>query len=368
MSDTRALASTSIATEAADWYARLRAQDVSQLEAVRFRAWLAGDPARRREFEAIDTFWDNLSAIEKSPEVLRVRAELAARRRRKRKGRTGAWWAVAATIVIAMAGVWTAWLWSADRYATNVGEQRTVPLPDGSLITLNTDTEVRLHYSKAKRAVELIRGQANFEVAKDASRPFVVAAGGGEVQAVGTVFDVYKSADKVTVTLIEGKVAVIPQASPGLRPPPYPHPNPSPSEGEGAIASSPSPSHGEGQGVRNASGKGGTAIYLSAGEQLSYATTAGSVKRVSADVPRVTAWRARKLDFSNTPILEAIAEANRYSLEQIVLEAPELKDARISGTFEAGKNDLFAEGLQTFFSLDVVRSPDNRIVLKSMPE
>ena len=67
---------------------------------------------------------------------------------------------------------------------------------------------MRLHFSADLRGVELVSGQANFEVAKDASRPFVVTAGGSEVRAVGTQFDVYKTADKVTVTLIEGKVAV----------------------------------------------------------------------------------------------------------------------------------------------------------------
>jgi transmembrane sensor len=344
MSDSGNPTATSIPTEAADWYARLRAQNLSQLEAARFRAWLAGDPARRREFETIDTFWDDLAAIEKSPEVRRVRAELSARRRRNGERR---WFAVAATLVVAMAGAWTAWQFNVDRYVTNVGEQRTIPLADGSLITLNTDTELRLHYSKTKRAIELLRGQANFDVAKDANRPFVVDAGGGEVQAVGTVFDVYKSADTVTVTLIEGKVAITPG---------YPMSNDvrgnSVPAAKEIFAAAPEST--------------GAKFILAVGEQLSYAT-AGAVKRVSADVPRVTAWRTRKLDFRNTPILEAIAEANRYSREQIVLEAPALRDARISGTFEAGKNDLLAEGLQTYFRLDVVRTNDHRILLKSSP-
>jgi len=325
MSDTRHQPAVSIATEAADWYARLSAPDVSELEAVRFRAWLAADPARRAEFEAIDTLWADLAAIDKSAEVLRIRAAISARRRASRWWHS-AKWSIAATLVAVIGAGWLAWQqWGSERYVTDVGKQRTVPLADGSIVMLNTDTEVKLHFSEAKRGVELVRGQANFEVAKDPSRPFIVTAGGGEVRAVGTVFDVYKAADKVTVTLIEGKVAVT---------------------GEGGHAS------GEAR-----------EIILAAGEQLSYATRTSSVKRAAADVPRVTAWRARKLDFSDTPILEAIAEANRYSRDQIVLEAPALKDARISGTFEAGKNELLVEGLQTYFRLNVERSDDHRIVL-----
>jgi transmembrane sensor len=77
----------------------------------------------------------------------------------------------------------------------------------------------------------------------------------------------------------------------------------------------------------------------------------------------VEAWRARKLDFSDTPLSEAIAEANRYSMVQIVLEAPAFKNERISGRFEAGRNDLFAEGLEGYFHFHVERSRDGQIVL-----
>jgi transmembrane sensor len=83
----------------------------------------------------------------------------------------------------------------------------------------------------------------------------------------------------------------------------------------------------------------------------------------NADIARVEAWRARKLDFSNTPLAEAIAEANRYSVVQIVLEAPAFEDARISGRFEAGRNDLFTEGLQAYFHFHVERRGGGQIVL-----
>jgi transmembrane sensor len=189
----------------------------------------------------------------------------------------------------------------------------------------------------------LLRGQANFDVAKDAKRPFVVTAGGGEVRAVGTVFDVYKAADKVMVTLIEGKVAVTPNRSASVNV----------STVEQAQTELPAPAE----------------LFLAAGEQLSFATTPDIVaspdvvKLAATDVPRVTAWRARKLDFSDTLLPDAIAEANRYSRQQIVLDAPELTGARISGTFEAGKNEALVEGLQTYFQLDVERADDRQIVL-----
>jgi transmembrane sensor len=336
MSDVKPTERSSIATEAADWYARLRAESVTELDAVRFRAWIAGDPERRREFEAIDEFWDDLGAIQNSPEVLRERAAIARRRalsskpaiapaatrgRYKRKRV----WAAAAAVLLVVGTLLLVQRQTMDRYVTSIGEQRSVPLADGSVVTLNTATEIRLHFSADRRGVELVSGQANFEVAKDASRPFVVMAGGSEVRAVGTQFDVYKTADKVTVTLIEGKVAI--KEAP-----------------VGAGAST-------------------VEVNLAAGEQLSYETKTGAVRRASADIPRVSAWRARKLDFSDTPLADAIAEANRYSRVQIELDARELQGARISGRFEAGRNDLFVEGLQTYFQLNVDRSSDRRIVL-----
>lgn len=337
-----------IATEAADWYARLRAPDLSELERVRFRAWLASDPLRRQEFEAIDSFWDGLSAIQDSPQVAGVRAHLSSMRRRSRSRPHGATWAVAATLVAVLMGAWFSWhRWNAGRYATKSGQMRSVHLPDGSSATLNAATEIRLRYSQGRRGVELIRGEANFKVAKDPSRPFVVDAGAGQVEALGTMFDVYKSTGKITVTLIEGTVAVTPDS------------RAMPTSGSDSSITKAIES-------RTSRIIDDSVIVLTAGEQLSYAAMpTDSVAHATAHVPEIVHWRSRKLDFSNTPILAAIAEANRYSLQQIVLDGPQLENARISGIFAVGRNDLFAEGLRTYFHLEAVRAGDHTIILKA---
>lgn len=313
-----------ITQEAADWHARLRRESLTEMEEARFRTWLAGNPARRREFDAISAMWEQLGALADSPEVLNELAAAPAAPAPARtthvSRRTVIGWALAASVV-ATAGI-TSWQWlsAPELYATALGEQRIVPLGDGSVVTLNTSSKISVHFSRNQRRVELLEGQAIFAVAKDAARPFIVRAGGGETLAVGTEFDVYRRAQDTLVTLIEGRVTV---TSP--------------------LAGSPT-------------------IALTAGEAASYsARSAAQLTKV--DLQRATAWRRRKLDWADTPLSEAISEANRYSNLKIELRGTGLADAKISGVFEAGRNDSVAEGVRAYYGLRLERFGDDRIVL-----
>ena len=187
---------SSPAQEAADWYARLRSDSVSEVEEARFRAWLSGDPARRREFDELSDLWDKLSGVSESPEVLRelrrsnmapaaiVNATAAAPPRASRRAVVG--WALAAGIAGVAGFISWQHLFSTDTYSTGLGELSTVSLADGSVLTLNTSSRVQVKFSGTERRVDVLQGQANFKVAKDASRPFIVSAGTGHVRALGT--------------------------------------------------------------------------------------------------------------------------------------------------------------------------------------
>jgi transmembrane sensor len=263
----------------------------------------------------------------------------------KPRMRTALPWAMAASVVIAIL-VGTALVLRPTpqappvAFATHVGEQRRVALEDGSSVMLNTASEISVKYTAAQRTLTLVKGQATFEVAKDASRPFVVRVGQGTVTALGTVFDVYRQDDRVTVTLLEGSVAVLPKAD---------------DSGEAGAASA------------NASGAGAapgavTPIVLTAGQQVSYAESDPLPMRVQADVERALAWRRKKMDFRDTLLPEAIAEANRYSNVKIELRAPGLENARMSGVFDTdGKG--FIEGVQAYFGLQAEPVGSDRIVL-----
>ncbi len=309
-----------IVQQAADWYARLHRGPLTEVEAARLQEWLS-EPAHREEFEKIDALWDHLEVLAQSPEIRSVRRELVATPPRvSRRAVLG--WALAASVAGAGVYIGLPYLVPPDSYSTGIGEFRTVSLSDGSTVTLNTASEIRVRISRRARRIDLVRGQANFEVAKDPSRPFVVDVGDGEVVAVGTVFDVYRRASDVVVTLIEGRVNVRANAE---------------------------------------------SLVLVPGEQVSFGVPGQAPLRSVADLGLVSAWRSGKLEFRETPLAEAIAEANRYSRVRIELRDPALANARISGVFDAGRNESLANALRAYFGLRIQRVGENRILLTSEP-
>src|SRR5262249_53251968 len=115
----------------------------------------------------------------------------------------------AASFVIVCLAAAAAYWWAGNPvYSTDIGEQRTIALKDGSRVELNARSKIKVLYSKERRSIELIEGQALFSVAKDPTRPFVVSSGNARVRAVGTQFDLYRKPVGTVVTVVEGRVAV----------------------------------------------------------------------------------------------------------------------------------------------------------------
>ena len=346
MTDDRDLTNEHPRATAADWYARTRSGRMTPEEAARFETWLQADPTHAREIHRLDAMWAAMDAMTDAPEVAAGRrhaaalqADARARRRWSRLGGLVPLRAVAAS-VLALAAVAVTLLIldqaGPRQYRTALGEQRTVSLADGSVVTLNTQTTLRVRYSATERRLELIDGQAAFDVAPDPGRRFVVMAGGSMVRALGTRFDVYKAGDTVTVTLLEGKLEVR-----RLQPPPAP-PVEDARPAEPAVA---------------------TAAQLVAGEQIRLADDGAMTAMAKVDVARVSAWRAGKIDLDDTPLAEAVAEVNRYSELKIVLGDDSLGALRVSGVFEAGRSEDVVKALQSYFGVKAVRSAADRIVL-----
>jgi len=365
-----------ITTEAAEWFAKLNDPEVPAAEREEFTQWLLRSPAHIEEYLAITRVWGDVgTASEQSVEELvrQARAEpapdnvvalaslsTATERERPQEGTSiGAAQrsrtrivaaALAATLALAVIGWFTtdAWL-HPSRITTAIGEQRSVTLSDGSVVHLNTDSEVRIDLEEHERRVTLERGEARFTVAKDKTRPFLVMTRQATVRAVGTVFNVQASSDRTAVTVIEGRVAFRSRAE---------RDNP---EAARAMEALPSISttllipHSPVRAVRE--------LELGAGQEAT-ATEAGELlPNVGPSVERALAWSERRLVFRDELLTDVIAEFNRYHERPIRIEDPALAAIRISGTFDASDPDSLIEYLEHYENVKTSREPDGTQVV-----
>jgi transmembrane sensor len=327
---------------AAFWHERLQHDTVSENTRRAFGSWLAESQEHRSAYAEMEQAWKLLRSEGQHPEVLALRRETRLRcRHAHRRGRfSPRWAAVAAGVLVtvgvvalfASGGIGTRSLLPDAVYQTKVGERLSLTLADGSRVTLDTQSQLQLAYTAQERGVRLIRGQAMFKVAKDKSRPFVVAAGNRRFVAVGTAFDVSVDPLQIKVTMVEGTVRVESAAKAVSR---------SGEETPRAL------------------------MTITAGDQL--IVDRQQVDRVyGVDPKQATSWLRWQLVFDNTPLDTAVAELNRYSTTQIKLADPELAHVRLSGTFTANRPELFVEAITTYYPIAVVHRDERLVVLKAL--
>ncbi|MGQ3050932.1 MAG: FecR family protein [Roseateles sp.] len=311
-----------ILAEAAVWVTRLHGPDRSPQMERDFRTWQALSPSHREAFEKCTDAWVGVGKVKAATAYETVAAKNAGRWGGGSQGIR--WWAAGAASAGAIAVLLVAgqvWL-AHGSFSTDVGEQRTVMLDDGSRMLLNTDTQVRVSFDGKQRTVNVRGGEALFEVAKDPSRPFVVRVSGSEVVAVGTAFSVRfaplaaAAPNELTVTLIEGQVKVRRAAEASVE----------------AVAP-------------------GAPVAMQAGERLRLAHGADSATVQSPKVDRpnvdqVTAWKRNEAVFDATTLGDAVSEMNRYSRTKIVLlDGLSESGLRVSGLFRTGDNAGFAHAV-----------------------
>lgn len=293
-----------IDAEAADWAARADRGVLSPGQDKQFQDWLAGDvrcPGAYARIRALALHSERAQALGTDFDpVCFSSIEAPSRRRALRIGG-----AIAATLLIGIAGTWQV-LRLRGRFSTDKGETKVIALQDGSVVTLNTASEILVQYSDAARSVELVRGEALFDVAKHKSRPFVVTAGRTNVRAVGTSFTVRRmEAAPVQVLVREGIVEVF----------------------EPAAGSPP---------VRISVNMMAEAIQSRGG-----AINAGSVP--AAQMHRQMAWQNGQIAFEGETLAQAAAEFARYSDTRIVIDDPALAREEIAGLFKATDPIGFAQ-------------------------
>jgi len=356
------------------WVARLD-RGLSAAEETEFERWLAADARHARLLREFDGTWTLLDRVREFPaDGLATAAASTAPSAPARPPRTDfRRWQV--TLPAAAAAVLLGVLaWQArpslsptrTPYAavadTQLGEFRTLALPDGSTIRLNTASSVAVDYTSAVRAIRLDRGEAHFTVAKDSARPFTVTAGRVTVRAVGTAFNVRVNADAIDVIVTAGRVRLkddAPSQRSTATPPSSPPPGASP--GGAAPSNTNDADHG--------------AFALSAGEAISLPRAAPdaaspiaprSVSLSPVEIERVLAWREQRLEFVAEPLAAMVAEFNRYNRTKLVIADPALGTQRFGGNFRADDPAGFVRVLAGNFKV-VAEQREDEILLRAAP-
>lgn len=323
--------------QAAAWIVR-RDGGLTPAEGRAMEAWLAADPRHAQALTRLDATWGTLNAprlAHRGEAMLAEADRIEIRQRRQRRWRHAIW---AATSLAAAAAVAVFLGPAASPPAVAASTVLIRPdrqiLADGSAIELAAGAEVAIDFSALHRAVRLVRGQALFTVAKDATRPFVVSAGAVAVRAVGTEFAVRLAADEIAVLVTKGQVAVE-----------------APSTGDAADSGAPAPA------------------LVSAGNRLlvpatgEAATTLAPQPIDAGEMAQALAWRSHRVEFTATPLAEAVALMNRQNERQLILDDEATARLQITGVFWTTDPPGFARLLEKSLGVKATALADGGIVI-----
>jgi transmembrane sensor len=236
-----------------------------------------------------------------------------------RRQAVGGFFAVAATVAAAV-GLGMQFNLFGDRRKTGPGQRQTARLNDGSSISLNGDTTIDLIIDQRRRQVRLLRGEAMFDIAKDAKRPFLVDLGDAQIRVLGTKFNIRRREGVTELAVTEGVVAV---SSTGTRP-----------------------------------------VTVSAGSSaLIRPGIATTLVNDPGIVQQRVAWTEGFLEFDQQPLEEVVEEFNRYRANPIVIGDPRIAGTVITGRFGIDESDAFAEALQSSFDIAVSKTDNGALVL-----
>lgn len=297
--------------EAADWLARLRAGGSRDQQA--FEDWYSADPANAAAYDHVLTSWramgglvDPAAALPRRGGVLRAIAAIAA----------------VVLICVAVAVARRAWQpVTAQSVAmdTATGELRSIALPDGSRVTLDTQSAIRTDLGAERREVRLLRGRARFEATLE-KRPFVIETGTASVSAGGSVLDISFFDGRTQVGVVRGTVDLTPSA------------------------------------------QGAALVHIAAGKSVSFGQN-GAASRALAYPASASRWTEGMLSFENADLATVVASANRYSEVHIVLGDPALASLKFTGTVKARDTIGLARMLAAMFNLRLDASDPRRLVL-----
>lgn len=313
------------------WFVRLLEPDCPAAEREAFERWRRARSAHADAYRQVQRLWEQGGEAVHDTAVMAA-AQRALRFEEPRHSALRRWLAPAAALAAVVAvAVFLAprWLGLGEppvgiQYTTGVGEVRDITLADGSTVKLDTASILVERYSDGERRIDLLQGQAQFQVQGHPERPFVVHVNESTVTALGTEFQVRALDERTVVTLLEGRLA---------------------------IATRPT-----GAAPRTAG--------LEAGQQLSFERRSGRIDPPQAfDVRTALGWTQGRLVVHEWRLRDLVDEMNRYAPVQLRLEAPELGDLRVSGTFRTGDQDTLARVLAQGWSIQFRRGAEGEILL-----
>lgn len=329
--------------EASEWIARMD-KGLTAAEEQELRRWMAGDETNRKILFEMTQLWDDMSVMSRLADLIPEPASGT-------RGTTPLL-AIAASVLLAIvAGGWLFWAQGLDSgteptirtaampesvYETQIGEQSTVVLHDGTQVVLNTNSRIEVTYTDTYRLLRLQRGEIHVEVAPDNDRPLSVAAGDRIVQAVGTAFSVEITEDqKIELVVTEGKVLIGVHARP---------------HAEEVVVAPP---------VLQA-----TSLAVTAGEEVLLGSPDEEIVPVSLEEIEVKlSWRDGNLIFRGETLEDAVVEIGRYTTIEFVIQGEDLKKIKIGGRFRAGDVDALLANLRDYFDVVSERTDEGTILL-----
>lgn len=326
---------------ATEWLVAFCEQEVDAPGRESFDRWLRASPEHVRAYLQISALWESTGLLVEATKidmealVQRALSEynvlplpakemspgISSGTSSPRPITSPAWRAIAACFLFACAVAGGVTWWQLTRtpvYETGAAEQRTVRLPDGSIVQLNARSRIELHFTTHERVIDLVAGQAMFSAARNPSRPFIVRSDIADVRAVGTRFDVYRKSTGTVVTVMEGKVAIGADSPPPAKEPASP-------------------------------------VLLSAGEQA-VATSPSSIHAYRTNVFAATAWTEGKLMFDSAPLREVVTEFNRVGSRRLTIQDASLLDLHVSGVFTAADSSQLVDFLRERFGVIVTET------------
>lgn len=311
--------------QAMQWQARLSSDLIDEGQRREFDAWLAESPENVAAWRSVNAFWSDLDKVRlddivDSADAAVLLFPLSKRKPKSRFGKTAL--ALAASLLLAVGFGYRHLDYYLADYRTDTGQQQLVILSDGSTVQLNTASAISMTFSGEQRLVTLHRGEAYFKVSPDRTRPFIVKTAAGEVQALGTAFDVkLLNQDQASVTVFEHAVQVTTL--------------------DGQIKDK-----------------------LGEAQQVKFTHSDFSQVR-TVNLQHAGAWHLQRMVFQDKPLVDVVAELDRYRAGKILILDDEINQLPITGVFDIANTDIALQTIEQSLPVKVKKMTDKLVLLSS---